>query len=139
MEVGSAKVASTAPAFAIASGARGVTLHMAHGEGTYYTYWTESVGNRLKGRQNVTLALGPKGLVWTSNSLRLHRMALRKKPETHARHMPTDASATLSLFTNGRENRYDFLSIEAELDPGWLKTEIQRKISADFAALLTGN
>ena len=139
MEVGSAKVASTAPAFAIASGARGVTLHMAHGEGTYYTYWTESVGNRLKGRQNVTLALGPKGLVWTSNSLRLHRMALRKKPETHDWLMRTEASGSVSLFTNGRENRYDFLSIEAELDPEWLKTEIQRKISADFAALLTGN
>lgn len=139
MEVGSAKVASTAPAFAIASGARGATLHMAHGEGTYYTYWTESVGNRLKGRQNVTLALGPKGLVWTSNSLRLHRMALRKKPETHSWLMRTEASGSVSLFTNGRENRYDFLSIEAELDPGWLKTELQRKIAADFAALLAGN
>ena len=139
MEVGSAKVASTAPAFAIASGARGVTLHMAHGEGTYYTYWTESVGNRLKGRQNVTLALGPKGLVWTSNSLRLHRMALRKKPETHSWLMRTEASGSVSLFTNGRENRYDFLSIEAELDPGWLKMEMRRKIAADFAALSAGN
>ncbi|HBO51464.1 MAG TPA: hypothetical protein DD471_05720 [Planctomycetes bacterium] len=139
MEVGNAKVASTAPAFAIASGARGVTLHMAHGEGTYYTYWTESVGNRLKGRQNVTLALGPKGLVWTSNSLKLHRMALRKKPEAHSWLMRTEASGSVSLFTNGRENRYDFLSIEAELDPGWLKTELQRKIAADFAALLAGN
>ena len=139
MEVGNAKAASTAPAFAIVSGARGVTLHMAHGEGTYYTYWTESVGNRLKGRQNVTLGLGPKGLVWTSNSLKLHRMALRKKPEAHSWLMRTEASGSVSLFTNGRENRYDFLSIEAELDPGWLKTEIQRKIAADFAALLTGN
>ncbi|MCH2363066.1 MAG: hypothetical protein MK479_00650, partial [Planctomycetes bacterium] len=139
MEVGNAKAASTAPAFAIASGARGVTLHMAHGEGTYYTYWTESVGNRLKGRQNVTLALGPKGLVWTSNSLKLHRMALRKKPEAHNWLMRTEASGSVSLFTNGRENRYDFLSIEAELDPGWLKTELQRKIAADFAALLAGN
>ncbi len=139
MEVGSAKVASSSPAFAIASGARGVTLHMAHGEGTYYTYWAESVGNRLKGRQNVTLALGPKGLVWTSNSLRLHRMALRKKPETHDWLMRTEASGSVSLFTNGRENRYDFLSIEAELDPGWLKAELQRKISADFAALLAGD
>jgi hypothetical protein len=139
MEVGNAKVASTAPAFAIASGARGVTLHMAHGEGTYYTYWTESVGNRLKGRQNVTLALGPKGLVWTSNSLKLHRMALRKKPEAHSWLMRTEASGSVSLFTNGRENRYDFLSIEAELDPEWLKTELQRKIAADFAALLAGN
>ena len=139
MEVGNAKVASTAPAFAIASGSRGVTLHMAHGEGTYYTYWTESVGNRLKGRQNVTLALGPKGLVWTSNSLKLHRMALRKKPEAHSWLMRTEASGSVSLFTNGRENRYDFLSIEAELDPGWLKTEIQRRIAADFAALLAGN
>jgi len=53
--------------------------------------------------------------------------------------MRTEASGSVSLFTNGRENRYDFLSIEAELDPGWLKTEIQRRIAADFAALLAGN
>ena len=70
MELGNAKAASTAPAFVITSGSRGATLHMAHGEGTYYTYWTESVGNRLKGRHNLTLALGPKGQVWTSNTLR---------------------------------------------------------------------
>ncbi|MEE3052220.1 MAG: serine/threonine-protein kinase [Planctomycetota bacterium] len=139
MEVGNSKPASNAPAFAITAGVRGVTLHMAHGDGTYYTYWTESVGGRIKGRQNVTLGLSPKGLLWTCNSLKLHRMAQRKKPELLKWLLRPEASGSITLFTNGRENRYDFLNIEAELDPDWIGKERKRKIEKDFAALEAGN
>ena len=87
----------------------------------------------------MTLGLSPKGLLWTCNSLKLHRMAQRKKPELLRWLLRPEASGSITLFTNGWENRYDFLNIEAELDPGWIEKERKRKIEKDFAALEAGN
>ena len=141
-EIGSDRDLPISPAFVITSGARGERIPVisrgASGAKFAYTYWAEAVGNRIGGRQNVTLSLGPKAFSWTTNSLRLQRLAQRKK----TRLLPWLSKATpfgsVTLFTNGNENYYDYLVVEAELDPGWLELERKRKIAADFTALEAG-
>lgn len=142
-EFGNNKDLPVSPAFVITSGAMGKRIPVIStghlGARFAYTYWTESVGNRLGGRQNITLALGPKAFTWTTNSLKLHRLAQRKKTRLFPWLSNANPLGSISLFTNGNENYYDYLVVEAELNPGWLEIERKRRILADFAALEAGN
>ena len=141
-EFGSDRDLPISPAFVITSGARGKripVISMGDGGARFaYTYWAEAVGNRIGGRQNVTLSLGPKTFSWTTNSLKVHRLAQRKKTRLLPWLSKAPPFGSVTLFTNGNENYYDYLVVEAELDPGWLELERKRKIAADFTALEAG-
>jgi hypothetical protein len=142
-EFGSDRDLPISPAFVITSGARGKripVISMGDGGARFaYTYWAEAVGNRIGGRQNVTLSLGPKTFSWTTNSLKVHRLAQRKKTRLFPWLSKANPLGSITLFTNGNENYYDYLVVEAELDPGWLEIERKRRIGADFAALEAGS
>jgi len=134
-QVGEAKAVATMPAFAIVAGIRGITLHRGHGSGTYYTYWAESVGNRLKGGQKIMLDLEPDSFRWSTGAFPLHTALRKRRPDAMSwlRRTPTIGSVT--LFTNGSEVRYSRLRVEAELAPSWVAAERTRLALIEFDAV----
>ena len=70
--------------------------------------------------------------------MKVHRLAQRKKTRLFPWLSKANPLGSITLFTNGNENYYDYLVVEAELDPGWLELERKRKIAADFTVLEAG-
>jgi serine/threonine protein kinase/uncharacterized protein with HEPN domain len=134
-QVGTAKAVATMPAFAIVSGIRGITLHRGHGDGAYYTYWAESVGNRLKGAQTIVIDLAPDAFRWTTGAMRLHTQMRKKRPDAMRWLRRTQALGSVTLFTNGQLVRYGKLRIETELDPAWISAERTRRAQLEFDAV----
>jgi len=132
--VGSSRAVATMPAYAILGGVRGSPLHYAHGDGVYYTYWAESVGNRLKGPQLITLILTPEAFLWHTRSMKLHNKAKRRKPSLGAWLRRPEELGSITLFTNGHRVAFDSIVLEADLHPDWAEAELDRRAQIEFDA-----